>query len=143
MNMQFDILCTPAAGNHVRVKAVGQVEDALPVLDDCGLGRLDVEQIDDLDLPRSKSVSVDSATKPPCSPISFDAELSAAITDGSSTAMGTAYPCPLTNRFNPSPSGRPMTPTTFSTILSAEARSRVCRPLASARKSRPVTIPSS
>ena len=79
--------------------------------------------------------SVASALNPPQARISLQAEPSAATTDGSSTTIGTMYCWSLTTRFMPSPSGMPMTPTTFSIILSAESRSSVCCPVASARKS--------
>ena len=50
MCMQFDIPGTAAAGNHFRMKAVGQVEDFLSAFDQRGFCRLDIGEIDDLDL---------------------------------------------------------------------------------------------
>ena len=65
-----------------------------------------------------------SATKPPPSRTMRAAFDAAAITDGSSTAIGTSTSRPLTRKLSPTPSGSAYTPTAFSTILSAVAVSR-------------------
>ena len=55
----------------------------------------------------------------PCSEIIFASELQAAITDGSSIAIGTRYVFPFTLNPVPSPSGRGKMPIQFSIMQSA------------------------
>ncbi len=65
------------------------------------------------------------AVKPPPSRTIFAASDTAAITDGSSTAMGMSTSSPLMRKLSPTPTGIPSTPTAFSIIASAFARGRV------------------
>src|SRR5260221_6979541 len=60
-----------------------------------------------------------SAVKPPPARASFAARLAAAMTEGSSIAIGTISSSPLTVKLRAMPSGRPSTPTAFSIIASA------------------------
>jgi len=65
-----------------------------------------------------------SATNPPPSRTMRAAFDAAAITDGSSTAIGTSTSWPLTRKLRPTPNGSAYTPTAFSTMRSAAAVSR-------------------
>lgn len=51
--------------------------------------------------------------------MNFPAELAAAITEGSSITIGTYISCPFILKFNPSPMGKDIFPTQFSTMISA------------------------
>ena len=66
-----------------------------------------------------------SVVKPPPSRAILAARLTAAITEGSSTAIGTSTSSPSTTKLSPMPTGRPSTPTAFSIIASALASGRL------------------
>ena len=132
---QLDVARAAAARDHVRVKAVREVEDLLLAIAQRVLRAAPCRAGSRPGSGRSGSDPSPRARKPPDARTSLRREPSAATTDGSSTTIGTTYSLPLTRKFMPRPSGRPMTPTTFSIILSAASRSSVCLPLASARKS--------
>jgi len=66
-----------------------------------------------------------SAEKPPPSRTIFAASDTAAITDGSSTAMGMSTSSPLMRKLSPTPTGSPSTPMAFSIIASALASGSV------------------
>ncbi len=72
--------------------------------------------------------SVADAVKPPAARAILAADDSAATIDGSSTTMGMTYSWLLMRKFMARPMGRPITPITFSIILSARARSSTCSP---------------
>ena len=128
MHEQLDVACAAAARDHVRVQAVGEVDDLLLAIAQRLLRLLHVRQIHDLNLADQDRIRRFGAEAAAARGSACTRSPSAAITDGSSTTIGTMYCLSLTTRFMPSPSGMPMTPTTFSIILSAESSSSVCLP---------------